>query len=57
MAAGFGDAGAWCVIGKAPAERFHPARAAVAGPRRIEQRGPHAIGETGPIRRSLSLPP
>ncbi len=55
-AAGFANAGAWCVTGNAPAERFYAARGAVAGPRRIEHRGPHAIAETGWIWRSLSLP-
>lgn len=53
-AAELGDAGAWCVTGNAPAERFHAARGAVAGPRRIGHRGPHAIAETGWIWRALS---
>jgi GNAT superfamily N-acetyltransferase len=53
-AAGCADAGAWCATGNAPAERFYAARGAVAGPRRVEHRGPHAIAETGWVWRSLS---
>jgi len=51
-AARLADAGAWGVTGNAPAERFYAARGAIAGPRRTEWRGPHAIAETGWIWRA-----
>ncbi len=54
--AGFGDAGAWCLTGNAPAERFYAARGAAPGPSRTEWRGPHALRETGWVWRSLSHP-
>lgn len=61
-AAGLADAGAWCVTGNAPAERFYAARGAIPGPRRTEWRGPHAIAETGwtwraPGRDRAAVPP
>jgi GNAT superfamily N-acetyltransferase len=55
-AAGFADAGAWCVIGNTPAERFYAARGAIPGPSRIERRGPHALAERGWIWAALSPP-
>jgi GNAT superfamily N-acetyltransferase len=51
--AGLGDAGAWCVVGNAPAERFYAARGAVPGPRRLERRGTHAFEEIGWVWRDI----
>jgi GNAT superfamily N-acetyltransferase len=55
--AGHRDAGAWCVTGNGPAERFYAARGALPGPRRVEHRGPHALEETGWIWRDLAPGP
>jgi GNAT superfamily N-acetyltransferase len=52
--AGLGDAGAWCLEGNKPAERFYAARGAVAGPRRIDRRGEFAFEEIGWVWRSIA---
>jgi GNAT superfamily N-acetyltransferase len=52
--AGLGDAGAWCLVGNAPAERFYAARGAVAGPRRTDRRGEFAFEEIGWVWRRIA---